>query len=399
MGRSLNQKFFGKRNVGSSSVTADDGIGGKPVASVTIGTPSTFTTRPTMTFAAPGLPGGVTATGTVSSEAHTATVAGTQTIAYASGETVTITGTTGVATFTPTLRTPAILSTVIRASSTTISFGTTTTAMIVGTSIAVTGTITGTGTIGGSVPVSGVSVYFVGATSLSVTVATLHSSYADAVAGTGALTIVAGDGFTGAVFTFGAARSSIASLAVLSRGTFTGALDAGNQATTVASSGAGLTSTVTYRAKAVTIVEAGSGYASAPAATFTQSVAGTSVLGSLVAPQQAAVTMLAFIPTANGGSASSTADIVAQKGSRRFKVKTSEGTGVVSLVAAVLTAGTASIIATDANGSTYWVTKLTKNKALLTQKTMSTAYLFATGATAQWSFSSASSGIVQIANA
>ena len=67
MSRPLNKKYFGNRNVGSASTTADDNIGGEGVASVTIsGSWSGFTqATSTVTFTAPQLPGGVTATGTV----------------------------------------------------------------------------------------------------------------------------------------------------------------------------------------------------------------------------------------------------------------------------------------------------------------------------------------------
>jgi hypothetical protein len=67
MGRPLNKKYFGNRNIGSASTTADNGIGGNGIASVTIGGVwSGFTqATSTVTFSAPQLPGGVTATGTV----------------------------------------------------------------------------------------------------------------------------------------------------------------------------------------------------------------------------------------------------------------------------------------------------------------------------------------------
>ena len=67
MGRPLNKKYFGNRNTGSASVTTDDSIGGNGIASVTIaGSWSGFTqATSTVTFSAPQLPGGVTATGTV----------------------------------------------------------------------------------------------------------------------------------------------------------------------------------------------------------------------------------------------------------------------------------------------------------------------------------------------
>jgi hypothetical protein len=63
MGRPLNKKFFGNRNIGTTGTTDDYGIGGQGVASVTIGgTNNDYIAVPTVTFAAPTLPGGVTAT-------------------------------------------------------------------------------------------------------------------------------------------------------------------------------------------------------------------------------------------------------------------------------------------------------------------------------------------------
>lgn len=65
MARSLNKKYFGNRNTGTTG-TSDDHIGGEGVASVTIsGSWASFTAgTTTVTFSAPTLPGGVTATGT-----------------------------------------------------------------------------------------------------------------------------------------------------------------------------------------------------------------------------------------------------------------------------------------------------------------------------------------------
>ena len=67
MGRPLNKKYFGNRNIGSASTTADDKIGGEGVASIDNPVPgsiiisNTYKHFPTLTVAAPGLPGGVTA--------------------------------------------------------------------------------------------------------------------------------------------------------------------------------------------------------------------------------------------------------------------------------------------------------------------------------------------------
>lgn len=66
MGRPLNKKFFGNRNIGSTSTAADDGIGGQGVASATITAAGTgYVTGDVVIFSAPQLPTGVTATGTV----------------------------------------------------------------------------------------------------------------------------------------------------------------------------------------------------------------------------------------------------------------------------------------------------------------------------------------------
>ena len=68
MGRPLHKKYFGNRNIGSASVTTDDGIGGSRIGSVTVGgvnNSTGYTTGGAVTFSAPQLPGGVTATGTV----------------------------------------------------------------------------------------------------------------------------------------------------------------------------------------------------------------------------------------------------------------------------------------------------------------------------------------------
>lgn len=76
MGRPLNKKYFGNRNVGSTSTTGDDGIGGNRVASVTITTPGSYAggSSPTVSFSAPDLAGvgAVTATGDVVMEALSA---------------------------------------------------------------------------------------------------------------------------------------------------------------------------------------------------------------------------------------------------------------------------------------------------------------------------------------
>ncbi len=68
MGRPLNKKYFGNRNIGSASTTSDDyGIGGSALASVSAGTvgnfvvSNTYQNFPTLTVAVPTMPNGVRA--------------------------------------------------------------------------------------------------------------------------------------------------------------------------------------------------------------------------------------------------------------------------------------------------------------------------------------------------
>ena len=400
MGRPLNKKYFGNRNIGTNGgVTADDGLGGEGVASAAVSGGS-YTTRPTLTFTAPELPGGITATATVLSKAKTASISGTQTRAYPTGTGSILYGTS---TWTPTI-TSSALTNVVRASATTLGFDTTTTAMISGTSIHITGaSITGTMTIGG-VAIAAGQIYYVGAPTTATT-ATLYATYADSQAATSPLTIVAGTGVGGATFTRGVTYGTVTAVTVATVGSFTTLASGAQDVTTsTAGVGEGLQITVTYEALGTTITNKGSGYLAAPTAATgpTQSV----TLGSVVLTtdsggydgngalnvtgnQENAITIYAYIPTANGGSSSVVGDIKKQQGSRRYKVTTAQGTGVCKLVAAAPSAGQATIIATDYNTNTYYVTKLTNHKALLTQIAGGSNYVYATGDSARWSFAAA----------
>ena len=147
----------------------------------------------------------------------------------------------------------------------------------------------------------------------------------------------------------------------------------------------------------------GSGYTDATdaAVTLTQSVTGTSVMGTstLVGNNENAINISAWIPTVHGGSSSVAGDIVKQVSGRRYKVETAQGTGIVKLVAAAPAAGEATIVATDFASATYYVTKLTGHKATLT-RFGGGAYEFADGAAVAWTFAAATTlKNVTIANA
>jgi hypothetical protein len=102
----------------------------------------------------------------------------------------------------------------------------------------------------------------------------------------------------------------------------------------------------------------------------------------------------AYVP---GGSSAVNSTIIKQEGSHRYLVENDQGRGQCKLITtSTLTAGTMNIYATDANGSTYYVSKLTGRKAYLTQKTVNGSFAFATGSVAKWTTSTASTGIVSI---
>jgi hypothetical protein len=75
MGRPLNKKYFGNRNIGSTSVTTDDRIGGQAVASIAVTgsfSGKTTATPYAVTISAPNLPNGVQAVATITFSSATA---------------------------------------------------------------------------------------------------------------------------------------------------------------------------------------------------------------------------------------------------------------------------------------------------------------------------------------
>jgi hypothetical protein len=162
---------------------------------------------------------------------------------------------------------------------------------------------------------------------------------------------------------------------------------------TVAANG----STVTF-----TLTTAGSGYLTAPTITSTAANAG----GSGTAVFTATLTStrpdtLSFGSRIKGGTAQTAGDIIKQEGSRRYLIQNSDGKGICKLVTTAtgsLLVGEMNLIATDYNGSTYYVTKLTGRKARLKRLNMVTAYLIKDGAQTGWNIGSSTGTIVTIAN-
>jgi hypothetical protein len=118
---------------------------------------------------------------------------------------------------------------------------------------------------------------------------------------------------------------------------------------------------------------------------------------TLTSTQTSAIAFSSYLTT--GSSAVTNGDIVKQEASRRYLVNNSQGEGQCSLVStSTLTAGTMNIVATDWNGSTYYVKKLTARKAVLVQTTVSTAFLVGNGVSTGWTLGAATGTVVSIAH-
>lgn len=144
----------------------------------------------------------------------------------------------------------------------------------------------------------------------------------------------------------------------------------------------------------------GSGYTSTPTVTVSPATTGTTATFtvSLTTTRNNGLAVTAFIP---GGSSAVAGDIMKQESSRRYLVNTAQGQGQCRLTAAddaSLTEGQMNLIATDVNGSTYYVTKLTARRAYLSTATMSTSFEYEEGTAARWSLAAASTGTVSLAN-
>ena len=163
-----------------------------------------------------------------------------------------------------------------------------------------------------------------------------------------------------------------------------------------------LTVTVTgATAYTVTVVSAGSGYTSAPTITFAGSVAGGSGSATPVATLTSGASarqngIKCETQYGSGDSEITTGDVIKQVSTKRYRVQTSQGTGTFKLVTTeAKAAGEMSIKATDSDGNTYFVAKLTARKVVLVPAanvhgdTTTIGSQFASGATAKWTFGSA----------
>jgi hypothetical protein len=300
MGRPIKKKFFGNlNNQGFGSVDTDSGIGGESISStITVtNTGTVYSQGSVVTFSAPSLPTGVTATGT-----------------------------------------PVF-------------------------------TANGTGAFGiTAVTLTGAGRGYTGTATITITTASSVTPTATAVDTEFTLTNL----------------SSVAGIYVGMK--FDGA--PGVQANTYVTA---------VGATTVTLSKAMTASTSSNAYVFNDYGTGAQFITAVTASTQNALNVTAYIPAKNGGASAKLSDIVKQEASQRYLVKNTDGIGQCKLVASdTPAAGQMNLIATDTNGSTYWVTKLTARRCILTRRTMSTAYLFATNGSAGWTIASASTGVVSI---
>lgn len=357
MGRPLNKRFF-------NPVPDSNGEG---VASVTMTAGGSYTTIPGVTFDAPELPNGVTATaGSVHMAALSATVqtSGTGTVSadYVPGNTLTVVGGTGTAaTFTVAsvkIRTAANVADAggfVNGNTVTFSTGWVTPAVL-------------TLTVDGGGAITGVAI-----TNAGVRTSALPADPVtpDSTNGPGTL--------AGTTFNLGFGVNAV----TLGTGGNYTALPANPVATTTNSvNGTGATLNVAYEVIGVDVADGGSGYVSAPAVTFG---AGAATADSVLTTTGTNVILAhAWVV---GGTQVLDADIIKQTSTNEYVMETTEGQSIVSLVADNTPGeGQAYIKATDANGSTYFVMKLTAHLAVLEQWTVNGAFVYAPGDEAPWSF-------------
>jgi hypothetical protein len=408
MGMSLNKKYFGNRNIGTGGqqltvdengnviTPADDKIGGEGVASVTMTVEGTYTSSlPTVAFSLPDLPGGVQATGIVHGHALTAvaTAAGT---GYDLGQV--LTQNTG------------------------------------GTGRYATWNVTGVKVVnvtinnGGSANDPGDEFTFSIAgfeTPLRVRVETSNAGVATSVSivnggvwtngalpgntvGMTRVQVADGQDHNGTGLVLNLTAWGVATVAVIEQGDYT-AINSGPKNTTVSpTGGTGATLTITYGVSGVSIDEKGSGYTTTvdAAPTFSSGVAdGNSVLtvdtGDIGSSTYQENAIIVYANT--DGNGRKIGDIIRQVSTHQFKVKTTGGIATCLLKSSELSTtptedvNRMTIVATDSAGGTYYVTKITAHKCVVTQ---GTGAQFASNSSVQWTFGSAVLNTsVKIANA
>jgi hypothetical protein len=152
------------------------------------------------------------------------------------------------------------------------------------------------------------------------------------------------------------------------------------------------------------VVSAGSGYTAAPTVVVRGALAGGTGTASKTAVLTAAAAarfngILVETQFGSGDAEILTGDIIKQVSGRRYKVQTSQGNGTFKLVPTEAKGALEmSIMATDSDGGTYLVSKLTARKAVLVPVanahagSSSAGSQFVSGTAAKWTFGAAVAG-------
>ena len=438
MGRPLNKKYFGNRNFGvagdqtaggnsNNQNYSDDNIGGEGFSGVTFsaavlntsyGTGKYLDRKPTITVPAPTIPGGVQAVASVTNVQAVAALSNNKGTGYQIGDIVV--GTTGTGTK------ARFRVTKVRVLSVAISDQANSSQFDGGENLVWDSLVDDnwtSPTILRTVTSTGAPNYDLGATSTPYNVGTstfgVWDGYLGGVQALAPTTLTitgGGNGFNTrgngdtngpatpgldnngaggtATFTYG-----IEAVEVVSgyQGDYT-VVDASAQAVTnVSGSGASATLDIFYGVKTITVTERGSGYTGEEAVTFSVTTDGAEVraTGTMVlttdtgAVGSATNQENAIIIHANtGNEGDMIGDIIRQVSTRRYKVR-ADGIAICELVADDTPAyKKAYIKATDDNGNTYFVMKLTAKRATLMQWTNNEAdWLFNDNDVAHWVFS------------
>ena len=336
MGRPLNKKYFGNRNIGSTSTTADDKIGGEGVESISVATAGSFVVTntyknfPLLNIGAPDLPGGVHATADVVFELNTVT--------FASG-------------------------------------GQTNSDYVAGLSTSITG-------LGGGAIVN-ITEVANKVTAVDVT-----------TAGTNRGEFRRGDFDGTGITTHQVLQAPNAGTDLQITVTYR------VKSITMLEKGSGYTAVPVLSWSGHTFTGQTTPSGNTPALTTEQTVGGNQYASQSGAQNVASYdenAILIYAKTTSGGT-SLLGDIVSQKGRSVFKIKTTDGTANCLLKAsAVSAAGECTITATDSDNGTYFVTKISSHRCTVVPGTGSQ---FVTGQSVPWTFGTASAGAsVKIPNA
>lgn len=373
MGRPLNKKYFGNLN--------ETGLGGESVASITVTDGGSYTSIPGVSIDPPALPGGVTATaGLVTMGALSAVVntigTGDTSKDYAPGDRLTLVGGTGTA--------PSFTVQTVK--------------------IRTAGIVTDPGDFsdGDTVTFStGWDTPAVLTLSVSLGVVT-NVSYTNP--GVWTSPILPADPVTPDSTSGGGTVASssfnigfgVGSVSLFAPGALT-ALPASPSATTTDSqNGQGATLTVTYEVTEVAVNEPGSGYVDASDAGVSFGAGTATADAVLTVTTPAAITPYAV--TIIGGTALP-ADIIKQVGESTYLMQTTEGSKICTLgTTDTPLPGGAYLVATDSNGSTYYITKLTAHLAQLYRRTMVGSYVYENEDSAPWKLDAPDNLVVQVFN-